>query len=68
MDQIAGRFFAKGEQKDLFSLSDLKKITAYYQCWTRKEAVIKASGEGLSMPLDSFRVSLLPEEPVPRDK
>ncbi len=64
MDQVAGRFFAKGEQKDLFSLSGSKKITAYYQCWTRKEAVIKASGEGLSMPLDSFRVSLLPEEPV----
>jgi 4'-phosphopantetheinyl transferase len=64
MDQIAARFFAKGEQIDLFSLSGPKKITAYYQCWTRKEAVIKASGEGLSMPLDSFRVSLLPEEPV----
>ena len=64
MDQIAARFFSNGEQVDLSSLSGSAKLAAYYHCWTRKEAVIKASGEGLSMPLDSFRVSFLPGEPT----
>lgn len=61
---IARRFFSSGEQQDLFSLNGIELTEAFYRCWTRKEAVIKACGEGLSMPLDSFRVSLLPEEPA----
>jgi 4'-phosphopantetheinyl transferase len=64
IDQIAAQFFSSGEQRDLSLLSGSSKLFAYYDCWTRKEAVIKASGEGLSMPLDSFRVSLLPGEPA----
>jgi 4'-phosphopantetheinyl transferase len=60
MEQIAKKFFSPGEQEDLSRLSGPEKVTAYYKCWTRKEAVIKACGEGLSMPLDSFQVSLLP--------
>ena len=64
MDQIAARFFSDREQSDLSTLSGSAKMAAFYHCWTRKESVIKASGEGLSMPLDSFRVSLLPGEPA----
>lgn len=64
MDQIAARFFSDFEQSDLSTLSGSARTAAFYHCWTRKEALIKASGEGLSMPLDTFQVSLLPGEPA----
>lgn len=59
---IAPRFFSKNEATTLFSLPVEKQPQAFFNCWTRKEAFIKACGGGLSMPLEQFEMTLLPED------
>ena len=63
-DQLARFCFSPYEQEVLLSLTGLAKHEAFYACWTRKEAYIKARGLGLSLPLDLFDVSLVPSEPA----
>ncbi len=63
-DQIARHSFSPGEQRTFAGLSLEEKHEAFYRCWTRKEAYIKARGIGLSLSLDLFDVSLLPGEPA----
>lgn len=59
---IARHFFSSEEVADLESIQMPKRLDAFYACWTRKEAYIKATGEGLSSALDSFRVTLRPHD------
>jgi len=62
IDQIAQTLFSSPEKHSLDSLTDRDKLEGFYNCWTRKEAFIKAIGMGLSIPLDQFDVSLVPGE------
>jgi 4'-phosphopantetheinyl transferase len=62
-DSIAVSFFADAERDVLADVSAEEKSRAFFNCWTRKEAYIKAIGEGLSEPLDNFCVTLWPTDP-----
>jgi 4'-phosphopantetheinyl transferase len=64
VDGIAARFFSTSEYNIWALLAGQAKYDAFFACWTRKEAYLKARGVGLSEPPDQFDVSFLPcEEP-----
>jgi len=57
-DDIALRCFSKHENAMLAETRSTERLRTFFEFWTRKEAYIKAIGEGLSFPLDQFDVCL----------
>ncbi len=62
--EVAEHHFSDSEIRDLQSLPEVQRREGFFNCWTRKEAYLKARGEGLQLPLKSFQVSLIPGRPV----
>jgi 4'-phosphopantetheinyl transferase len=63
-EDLAERYFSKQEREDLRVMPRELRSEAFFRCWTRKEAYLKARGAGLYIPLDSFTVSLKQGEPA----
>lgn len=62
--EVARRFFAPAEVAALEALPPGERAEAFFACWTRKEAYIKARGTGIALGLDRFEVSLAPRGPA----
>ncbi|MEG4326167.1 4'-phosphopantetheinyl transferase superfamily protein [Microcoleus sp. herbarium5] len=62
--EIAEKFFSPLENSVLLSFPEHLQPRAFFNCWVRKEAYIKAVGKGLSIPLNQFDVSLEPGKPA----
>ncbi len=57
---IARRFFAPDEVRELAAVPPHQWEEGFFRCWTRKEAYIKARGEGLTIPLRHFSITTQP--------
>ncbi|HEY85092.1 MAG TPA: 4'-phosphopantetheinyl transferase superfamily protein [Chloroflexi bacterium] len=64
MAQMAARFFSPRENAAFQRLPEKDKPAGFFNCWTRKEAWLKACGDGLTRPLDQFDVTLTPGDPA----
>jgi 4'-phosphopantetheinyl transferase len=61
VDTLAERFFSPRERAGLRALPDHLRVSGFFACWTRKEAFLKATGDGLSFPLADFSVTTHPD-------
>lgn len=64
IEPLASRFFGPGEARELLEdVAEPERLDAFFRCWTRKEAYLKARGSGLTQALDRFEVTLRPGDP-----
>ncbi|MFZ4481072.1 MAG: 4'-phosphopantetheinyl transferase family protein [Rhodoferax sp.] len=61
---LAQRFFAPAESRELLALPEAARLNAFYAGWTRKEAYVKARGAGIGYGLERFAVTLRPDQPA----
>jgi 4'-phosphopantetheinyl transferase len=62
LDRIASKYFSPNEYELLKGLPRGQEVRAFFACWTRREAYLKALGVGLTYPTDGFDVSMAPGE------
>src|SRR5207237_5593023 len=62
-EEIAERYYSPAEVAAFRALPPSERERAFFACWTRKEAYLKALGRGLTVPLEGFEVTLAPGEP-----
>lgn len=63
-NELARRFFADSEIHLIESLQQRERLLGFFNCWTRKEAYLKAVGSGLSFPLNKLEVTVRPGDPA----
>ena len=64
-DGIVARFFSASERAALGRLPEKRRLQAFFECWTRKEACLKAAGLGIGAPLDRLDVGIAPRHREP---
>jgi 4'-phosphopantetheinyl transferase len=57
-ESIATEYFSSTERRAIFGFPEIDRLRAFFRCWTRKEAFMKATGAGMEIALDGFSVSL----------
>lgn len=62
IEAVAHRFFLSGETRTLMDLPADSRVQAFYACWTRKEALLKATGKGIAEDLAKVEVTLAPQD------
>lgn len=63
-ERVARRAFSSGERQEIEALAPDRRTEAFLNCWTRKEACVKAVGEGVWSAFGRFEVSLIPGDPA----
>ncbi len=56
--EIASGYFSEAEMRTIAALPEADRLRGFFRCWTRKEAFMKATGDGMAIALDGFSVSL----------
>jgi 4'-phosphopantetheinyl transferase len=64
IDSIVERYFSSNEVHIIKNLTGTEKVQAFFNGWARKEAFLKALGQGLSYPLANVEVTLIPDKPA----
>jgi 4'-phosphopantetheinyl transferase len=63
VEGIINSFFSTAEVEVILAQPPADRLRAFFTCWTRKEAYLKATGDGIAVPLDRFSVSAIPGSP-----
>lgn len=63
LEKLAKRYFSHNEVDSLLSLPEAKQEAGFYRCWSSKEALMKVTGLGLSLGLNTFDVEVDPDKP-----